>query len=81
MERANLDDYPTDNFEEYLSNDNMQTTTTTMEVTTNINHESSYPPPSIMVTVKMEEEDINDIKKEQRKICNKKHAERHQRIA
>jgi len=81
MERANLDDYPTDNFEEYLSNDNTKTTTMTMEVTTNINHDSSHPPPSVTIAIKMEDEDNNNIEKERRKIRNQKCTEHRQRMA
>jgi len=77
LERVNLDDYCFDDFNEYLSDDNMQTTATTMEVTTNINHESSHPPPSIIV--KIEEEDSN-IEKERHKNSNQKRAEHRQRI-
>ena len=69
IERVNLDDYDSDDFREYLSDDNMQTTTTMVEVTTNFIYEPSHPPPSVTVTVKMEEEG-NDLEKERRRILN-----------
>ena len=69
MERVNLDDYDSDDFREYLSDDDMQMSTTTVEETTNFNHESSHPPPSVTVIIKMEEED-NDLEKERHRIRN-----------
>ena len=64
-----------DDFREYLSDDDMQTTTATTEVIANFNHESSQPPPSVTVTVKMEDED-KDIEKERRRSRNQKRAAR-----
>jgi len=68
MERVNMDD-----FREYLSDDDMQTTTATTEVIANFNHESSQPPPSVTVTIKMEDED-KDIEKERCRSRNQKRA-------
>jgi len=67
MERVNLDDYDSDDFKEYLSDDDMQTTQAITEVKANSNHESSLPPPTVTGTVKLEDDD-KDIDKERRRI-------------
>ena len=53
-ERLNLNDYSSDNFDEYLS-DNMQTTPPTItEAQASTKQDLSAPPPAVMVTVQLE---------------------------
>ena len=51
MERVNLDDYHSDDFDEYLS-DNMETIPVAItQVKTSINQEPSLAPPIVTVTI------------------------------
>ena len=56
-ERLNLDDYNSDDFDEYLS-DNMETTPPTIievQATTNEDLPAPPPPPAVTVTVQLDE--------------------------
>ena len=54
-ERLNLDDYNSDDFDEYLFN-NMETTPPTItEVQTTTKQDPPAPPPAVTVTVQLEE--------------------------
>ena len=56
MERLNLDDYNSDDFDKYLS-DNMETTPPTIsEAQTAIKQDPPAPPPAVTVTVQLEEQ-------------------------
>ena len=55
MERVNLDDYDSNDFKEYLVDDEMKMTVA--EVTANFNSEAHHHPSSVKVTVKLKEED------------------------
>jgi hypothetical protein len=55
-ERINLDDYNSDDFDEYLF-DNMETTTSTItEAQATIKQDPPAPPPAVTVTVQLEEQ-------------------------
>ena len=55
MERVNLDDYDSNDFKEYLVDDEMKMTVA--EVTANFNSEAHHHPSSVKVTVKLKEEE------------------------
>ena len=56
MERLNLDDYNSDDYDEYLS-DNMETTPPVVtEVQAAIKQDPPAPPPVVIVTVQLEEQ-------------------------
>jgi len=56
LERVNLDDYHSDDFNEYLS-DNMDTSpVAATEIKTSVNHNLPFYSPSVTVTVKLEDE-------------------------
>ena len=58
MERLNLDDYNSDDDDEYLS-DNMETTPPTVtETKAAIKQDPPAPPPAVTVTVQMEEQHV-----------------------
>jgi len=80
-ERLNLDDYNSDNFDEYLS-DNMETTPPTItEVQATIKQDPPAPPPAVIVTVQLEEQQPAEDLYERRCLLNQKRAFRHQRLA
>ena len=54
MERLNLDDYNSDDFDEYLS-DNMETTPTITDPQATIKQDPPAPPPAVTVTIQLEE--------------------------
>jgi len=55
-ERLNLDDYNSDDFDEYLS-DNMETTPPTItEAQATVKQDPPAPPPVVTVTVQLEEQ-------------------------
>ena len=81
MERVNLDDYNSDDYDEYLS-DNMEATpSATTEVKTTIKQDLPAAPPVVMVTVQLEEEPAAEDLYESRRLLNQKRVFRHQRIA
>ena len=53
MEHLNLDDYNSDDFDKYLS-DNMETTPTISEAQATIKQDPPAPPPVVTVTVQLE---------------------------
>ena len=56
MERLNLDDFNSEDYDEYLS-DNMETTPPTVaEVEVVIKQDPPAPPPAVTVTVQLEEQ-------------------------
>ena len=77
-ERLNLDDYNSDDFNEYLS-DNMETTPTITEaqVTTKDNIPAPPPPPAVTVTVQLDEQHPAEDLYECRRQLNQKRAFRH----
>ena len=78
MERLNLDNYNSDDYEECLSN-NMETTPPVVtEVESTIKQDPSAAPPAVTVTVQLEEpEDLY----EHHRLLNQKRAFRHQCVA
>ena len=80
-ERLNLDDYNSDDFDEYLS-DNMETappTITEPQATTKKNLPA--PPPAVTVTIQLEEQHPAEDIYERRCLLNQKRAFRRQRLA
>ena len=81
MERLNLDDYNSDDYDEYLS-DNMETTPSAVtEVKTTIKQDPPAAPPAVKVTVQLEEEPVAEDLYERRRLLNQKRAFWHQRVA
>ena len=83
MERLNLDDYNSDDFNEYLS-DNMETTPPTIteaEVTTKEDLPTPPPPPAVTVTVQLDKQHPAEDLYERRRQLNQKRAFRRQRLA
>ena len=81
-ERLNLDDYNSDDFNEYLS-DNMETTpptTTEAQVATKDNLPTP-PPPAVTVTVQLDEQHPAEDFYERHHQLNQKRAFRRQRLA
>ena len=79
--RVNLDDYNSDDFDEYLS-DNMQTTPPTItEPQATTKQDSPAPPPVVTVTVQLEEQHPPEDLYERRRLLNQKRAFRRQRLA
>src|SRR6185312_12341470 len=80
-ERLNLDDYNSEDFDEYLSN-NMETTPPTIieaQATTKENLPAP-PPPAVTVTVQLDEQYPAEDLYEHRHQLNQKRAFRHQRL-
>ena len=81
MEHLNLDDYNSDDYDEYLS-DNMETTPPAVtEVKASIKQDPPTAPPAVTVTVQLEEEPAAEDLYECRRLLNQKRAFRRQRIA
>ena len=80
-ERLNLDDYNSNDFDEYLS-DNMETTPPTV---TKAQAATKQDPPAhplaVTVTVQLEEQHVAEDLYERRRLLNKKRAFRRQRLA
>ena len=73
-ERLNLDDYNSDDFDEYLS-DNMETTPPTItEAQTTTKQDQHAPPPAMTVTVQLEEQLPAEDLYEHRRLLNQKRA-------
>ena len=71
-ERLNLDDYNSDDFDEYLS-DNMETTPPTItETQATIKQDPPAPPPVVTVTVQLEEQPPKEDLYERRRLLNQK---------
>ena len=81
MERVNLDDYNSNDYDEYLS-DNMETTPPVVtEVKATVQQDPPVAPPAITVIVQLEEEPVAEDLYERRRLLNQKRAFRHQRVA
>jgi len=81
MECLNLDDYNSDDYDEYLSN-NMETTPTAItEVKATIKKDPPLAPPAITVTVQLESKPVAKDLYERRRIRNKKWEFSRQRVA
>ena len=79
-ERLNLDDYNSDDFDEYLS-DNMETTPPTItEAQATTKQDLPAPPPVGTVTVQLEEQHPIEDLYEHRRLLNQKRAFRRQRL-
>ena len=80
-ESLNLDNYNSDDFDEYLS-DNMETTPPTItEAQATIKQDPPAPPPTVTVTVQMEEQHPAEDLYERRRLLNQKWVFRRQRLA
>ena len=79
MQHLNLDDYNSDDYNEYLS-DNMETTPPVTKVKASIKQDPPTAPPAVTVTVQVEEEPVVDGFYEHRHLLNQKRAFRHQRV-
>ena len=72
MERLNLDNYNSDDYDEYLS-DNMETTPPVVtEVEATIKQDPPVPPPAVTVTVQLEEQHPTEDLYERRRLLNQK---------
>ena len=84
-ERLNLDDYNSDDFNEYLSDNTEATppTITEAQVTTkeNLPAPPPPPPPAVTVTVQLDEQHLAEDFYERHRQLNQKRAFRHQRLA
>ena len=81
MERLNLDDYNSDDFDEYLS-DNMEITPPTItEAQATVKQDPPAPPPAVIVTVQLEEQHPAEDLYERRRLLNQKRAFRRQCLA
>jgi len=74
MERLNLDDYNSDDYDEYLS-DNMETTPPTVtEAQAATKQDPPAPPPTVIVTVQLEEQHAAEDLYERSRLLNQKRA-------
>ena len=74
MERLNLDDYNSDDYDKYLSN-NMETTPTAItEVKATIKKDPPLAPPAITVTVQLESKPVAKDLYERHSVLNQKRA-------
>ena len=81
MERLNLDNYNSDDYEECLSN-NMETTPPVVtEVESTIKQDQSAAPPAVTVTVQLEEQPAAENLYVCRRLLNQKRAFRRQCVA
>ena len=81
MERLNLDDYNSDDYDEYLS-DNMEATPTAIpEVKTTIKQDLPSAPLAVTVTVQLEDEPVAEDLYERRRVLNQKRVFRRQHVA
>ena len=72
MERLNLDDYNSDDYDEYVTN-NMETTPMAItEVKATIKQDPPLAPPAVTVTVQLESKPVVEDLYERRRIRNKK---------
>ena len=82
-EHLNLDDYNSDDFNEYLS-DNTETTPPTIteaQVTTKEDLPAPPPPPAVIVTVQLDKQHPTEDLYEHRRQLNQKRVFRHQCLA
>jgi hypothetical protein len=81
MECLNLDDYNSNDYDEYLS-DNMETTPPAVAEFEAVNKQDPpTPPPAVTVTVQLEEQPVAEDIYESRRLLNQKKAFRRQRVA
>ena len=81
LERVNLGDYNSDEFDEYLTDD-MDTSPIVMtDIKTTISYDPPPAPPNVTVTVKLEDKEKETDLYERRRIRNQKRAFRRQRTA
>ena len=81
MQRLNLDDYNSDDYDEYLF-DNMETSPMPItEVKTSAKQDAPLAPPSVTVTIQLKDEPAVEDFYERRRICNQKLALRCQHVA
>ena len=81
MEHLKLDDYNSDDYDEYLS-DNMETTHPVVtKIKASIKQDPPTAPPAVTVIVQVEEEPVVDDLYERRRLLNQKRAFRCQRVA
>ena len=81
IERLNLDDYNSDDYDEYLS-DNMEATPTAItEVKTTIKQDPLLASPAVTVTVQLEDKPVAEDLYECCHVRNQKRAFRCQRVA
>jgi hypothetical protein len=77
----NLDDYNSDDFDEYLS-DNMETTPPMVtEAQAATKQDPPAPPPAVIVTVQLEEQHATEDLYKRHRLLNQKRAFRCQRLA
>jgi hypothetical protein len=69
-ERVSLDDYNSDDFDEYLSDHMAPSPAATTEIKTSFNHDPPFSPPSVMVIVKLEDGQEEVDLYERRRILN-----------
>ena len=80
-ERPYLDDYNSDDFDKYLS-DNMENTPTTVtEAQPTTKQDPPAPPPAVTITMQLEEQHPAEDLYERRRLLNQKRAFRRQRLA
>src|SRR6185503_12152875 len=82
-EGLNLDDYNSDDFDEYLF-DNMETTPPTItevQATTNKDPPAHPLPPAVTITVQLDEQNLAEDLYERHRQLNQKRAFRRQRLA
>jgi hypothetical protein len=80
-ELHNLDDYNSDDFDEYIS-DNMETTPPSItEAQATTKQDPPTPPPAVTVTVQLEEQHLAEDLYERHNLLNQKRAFRHQCLA
>ena len=73
-ERLNLDDYNSDDYDEYLS-DNMEATPTAIiEVKTTIKQDPPAAPPPVTVTAQLEDEPVAEDLYKRHRVLNQKRA-------
>jgi hypothetical protein len=80
-ERLNLDDYNSDDYDEYLSKNMKTTPSTVTEAQTATKQDSPAPPPAVTVTVQLEEQHAAEDLYECRRMLNQKRAFRRQHLA
>ena len=80
-ERLNLDDYNSNDFDEYLSDNKETTPPATTETQATINQDPPAPPPAVTVTVQLEEQHPAEHLYERHCLLNQKRAFRRQRLA
>jgi hypothetical protein len=81
MERLNLDDYNSDDYDEYLSDNIEATPSVITEVKNTIKQDPPLAPPAVTVTVQWEDEPVAEDLYERRRVLNQKRTFRRQRIA